>query len=95
MVAGIGSILVSLLVLCFGWAGAQPGWGALVAGAFTVLAVAVGGGALGTALVANRQIRRSAGEITGRGLAITGLVCGSVGAGLALFGLLLAVLLSV
>ncbi len=95
MVAGIGSILVSLLVLCFGLVGAQRGWGALVAGAFTVLAAAVGGGALGTALVANRQIRRSAGETTGRGLAITGLVCGSVGAGLALLGLLLAVLLSV
>jgi hypothetical protein len=95
MVAGIGSIVVSLLVLCFGLVGAQRGWGPLVAGAFTVLAVAVGGAALAAALVANRQIRRSAGENTGRGLAITGLVCGSVGAALALSGLLLAVLVSI
>jgi hypothetical protein len=94
MVAGIGSCLVSLLVLCFGLVGAQRGWGPLVAGAFTVLAVAVGGGALGAALVANRQIRRSAGEITGRGLAITGLACGSAGAGLGLLGLLLAAALA-
>lgn len=94
MVAGIGSVMVSLLVGCFGLTGAQRGWGALVAGAFTVLAVAVGAGALGTAFAALRQIRRSVGESTGRGLAITGLTCGSVGAGLALLGLFGAVLLS-
>jgi hypothetical protein len=91
-IAGIGSIPASLLVLCFGVTGAQGGWGALVAGAFTVLAVAVGAGAIGTGLVALRQIRRPGGELAGRGLALTGLICGSVGAGLGLLGLVLAIL---
>jgi hypothetical protein len=93
MVAGIGSDLVSLLVLCFGVAGASGGWGALVAGAFAALAFLLGGGATATALVSRRQIAGSGGGITGRGLALTGSICGLCGAGLAVLGLGLAVLL--
>jgi hypothetical protein len=93
MVAGIGAALVSLLELCFGFLGAQDGWGPLVAGAFAALAFAVGGGAAGTAIAALRQIRQSSGQITGRGLANAGLACGAVGAGLAVLGLLLAIVL--
>jgi hypothetical protein len=93
MVAGIGSIAVSLLVLCFGLYGANKGWGPLVAGAFTVLAVVLGGGAIGSAAPAMREIKRSAGQVTGRGLAVTGLACGGTGFGLALLSLLLAVAL--
>jgi hypothetical protein len=93
LVAGIGAVLVALLELCFGLAGAQPGWGALVAGAFAALGAAVGGGAVGTAITATRQIRQSAGQITGRGLAIAGLACGATGLGLAVLGLMLAIVL--
>src|SRR3954468_22491111 len=50
LVAGIGSILVSLLVFCFGLTGSSQGWGGWVAGAFTVLSVVVGGGAIGVGL---------------------------------------------
>ncbi len=93
MVAGIGSDLVSLAVVCFGALGAQSGWGALVAGAFATLAVVLGGGAIGTSIAARRQISRSAGGITGGGLALTGLICGICGAAVALLGLGLAFLL--
>ena len=44
LLAGIGSILVSLLVFCFGLSGASSGWGGWVGGAFTLLAVLAGGG---------------------------------------------------
>lgn len=97
LLAGIGSILVSVLVLCFGLAGAQPGWGALVAGAFTVLSVAAGGGAIAVGLVARRQIRRlgQPGQVrfTGRGLAIAGISCGAAGAGIAVTCLVLSLAL--
>ena len=96
MIAGIGSILVSFLVLCFGSAGASAGWGGLVAGAFTLLAVLIGGGAVAVGLTANRQIRRSGRDgmlrFVGRGQAIAGIVCGLTGAGIALLSLLFALL---
>ena len=38
LVAGVGSILVSFVVGCFGVLGARDGWGPMVAGAFAVLA---------------------------------------------------------
>ena len=90
LVAGITSLLVSLLVACFGFGGAQAGWGGWVAGAFAVLAMLLGvaGAALGAAGL--RQIRRgvaAADRRTGRGLAISGLSCGV--AGVALTGLVL------
>ncbi|WP_433300616.1 hypothetical protein ACQP2F_03675 [Actinoplanes sp. CA-030573] len=97
LLAGIAAILVSFLVLCFGLAGAGPGWGAVVAGAFTLLSVLGGAGAIIVGLVARRQIRRSGhtGQVrfTGGGLAIAGISCGGAGAGIALGGLALSVVL--
>jgi hypothetical protein len=94
MVVGIGSILVTTAVFCFGAAGAQSGWGALVAGAFAILAGLAGGAALAGGLVARRQIARSQGRLSGRGLALTGVICGAVGLGLTVLGFLLALLLA-
>jgi hypothetical protein len=97
LIAGIGSIGVSLLVLCFGLAGASDHWGAWVAGAFALLGVLVGGGAAALGVVALRQIRRShrPGSIrfTGRGAAIAGISCGATGAGISVVSLVLALVL--
>nr|WP_296074005.1 hypothetical protein [uncultured Actinoplanes sp.] len=97
LVAGIGSILVSLLVFCFGLTGSSRGWGGWVAGAFTVLSVVVGAGAIAVGLGARRQIRRSGhtGQVrfTGGGVAIAGISCGAAGAGIALGGLVLTLVL--
>ncbi|OKI69111.1 hypothetical protein [Micromonospora sp. CB01531] len=90
LVAGIASILVSLLVFCFGIAGPNLG-GAWAAGAFTVLGALAGGAAIVTGLLGRRQIRRPAPppgvRFTGRGLAVAGLSCGGVGLLLSLLGL--------
>ena len=97
LVAGIGSILVSLLVLCFGLVGASGGWGGWVAGAFTLLSVAAGAGAVAVGVAGRRQIRRSGrtGQVrfTGAGIGMAGIVCGSVGAGIALLALALTLVL--
>jgi hypothetical protein len=94
LVAGIAALAVSFLVFCFGLAGAEAGWGALVAGAFTVLGVVAGGGALGLGLAALRQIRRSGQpgliRFTGRGPALAGVWCGGIGLGTCLLSLALA-----
>ncbi len=52
LAAGIASIAVALVMLCLGLAGAGPGWGGLVAGAFAILAALFGvaGIAIGTAV---------------------------------------------
>lgn len=97
LIAGIAAIVVSFLVLCFGLAGADGGWGGWVAGAFTVLSVAAGGGAVAVGLTARRQIRRSGrtGQVrfTGGGVAIAGISCGGAGAGIALVSLALTLVL--
>jgi hypothetical protein len=97
LLAGIAAIAVSLVVLCFGLVAGAAGSGALVAGAFTVLSVAVGGGAVTLGLIARRQIRRSGqtGQVrfTGRGLAVAGICCGATGAGIAVASLVLAIVL--
>ncbi|MEV6928242.1 hypothetical protein AB0M46_27660 [Dactylosporangium sp. NPDC051485] len=90
MVAGIASILVGLFSMCLGASGAEAGWGLTASGAFTVLGVFIGAGALILGLLGNRRVRQSAGQVTGRGMAISGIVLGAVGAGLALLALLLA-----
>jgi hypothetical protein len=84
LVAGMASLLVLTLVACFGFAGAGAGWGGWVAGAFAVLAAALGAAAIGLGLVSLRQIRRGdpAERRTGRGLAVAGLSCGASGVGL-------------
>jgi hypothetical protein len=97
LVAGIASILVSLLVICVGVAFATRG-GVWVSGAFAVLGVLAGLAAVGTGLLAQRQIRRpaapSAVRFTGRGLAAAGVSCGAAGALLSLLGLGLGLLIS-
>ena len=97
LVAGIGAILVSFVAGCFGLVGATEDWGAMVTGAFTLLCVLAGGGAITAGMIALRQIRRSGhtGRVrfTGRGLAIAGIVCGGIGAGIGLLALLLGLVL--
>jgi hypothetical protein len=97
MIAGIASIGVSTLVLCFGAIGKSEGWGGWVAGAFALLAVLVGTGAVVLGLVAKRQIRRSGRDgrlrFVGNGQATAGVSCGSAGAGIALLSLVLSLLL--
>jgi hypothetical protein len=96
-VTGIASILVGLVVACLGLSGARQGWGAWVAGAFAVLAVVLGVAGIGLALTGLRQVRRPPApgtvQVTGRGLAIAGLSCGS--AGLAVTVLALGIVLIV
>ncbi|PWR10056.1 hypothetical protein DKT68_10330 [Micromonospora acroterricola] len=93
LVAGIASILVSLLVICFGVAGANYD-GVWASGAFTVLGVLAGVAAVVAGLLGHRQIRRPAQppgvRFTGRGLAVAGVSCGATGALLSLLGLALA-----
>jgi hypothetical protein len=97
MIAGIASILVSTLVLCFGLIGVEDGWGGWVGGAFALLSMLLGGGAVGVALFARRLIRRSGRDgrvrFTGHGIALAGIWCGGSGLGIAVLTLLLVVLL--
>lgn len=83
LVAGIGSILVALVVTCFGLAGARGGWGAWTAGAFALLALLASAVAIMLGLLARRQISApapaSAVRYSGRGLAVAGMSCGGVG----------------
>ncbi len=94
LVAGIGSILVSGAVWCFGLLGASDGWGGLVSGAFVVLAMLLGIAGVVLGILSLRQIRRAAGGVTGRGHAISGIACGGTGLLLAAIGLAVALLLS-
>ncbi|MEU4559106.1 hypothetical protein AB0F72_11995 [Actinoplanes sp. NPDC023936] len=97
LVAGIGAILVSTLAVCFGAVGSGEGWGVWVGGAFTLLSVLAGGGAVAAGMIALRQIRRSGqpGRVrfTGRGVGVAGISCGAAGAGIGLAGLLLGLVL--
>lgn len=87
LVAGIGSLLVTVLVGCFGLIGAQADVGALVGGAFAVLALAMGAAAIALGLVGMRQVRRV--RVGGRGLAVGGIACGASGIALALLVMLI------
>jgi hypothetical protein len=97
LVAGIGSIVVSFVVWCFGLAGASSGWGAWVAGAFAMIAGLAGAAAVLLGVLGLRQIRRATAgvRVAGRGVAIAGLVCGAVGLGLTLLGFGLSLVLQV
>jgi hypothetical protein len=94
LVAGIASIFVGLTVSCLGLAGAADGWGPVAGGAFTILAVFLGVGAIGLGLFGMRQVRRSGRLVSGRGTAITGLVLGSVGAGIGVLSFMAAFLVA-
>ncbi|HYN95873.1 MAG TPA: hypothetical protein VES42_18670 [Pilimelia sp.] len=100
LVAGIASIVVSLLVACLGLTGVQDGWGGSVSGAFAVLSVLLGAAAVGVGLAARRQIRRATPpggtpRFTGGGLAVAGIACGAAGLVLTVlaFGLVLVLVL--
>jgi hypothetical protein len=97
LVAGIGSIVVSLVVACFGLAGASAGWGTWVAGAFALIAGLAGAAGVVLALLGLRQIRRPVNGVrfAGRGVAIAGLVCGAVGLALTLLALGTSLLIQV
>src|SRR5262245_32169418 len=88
MIAGVGSIVVSLIVGCFGALGAKAGWGPAVAGAFALLAIVIGVASIVLGRVGLRQIRRGAllalgaGAVNGRGFAVTGITCGILGVAL-------------
>jgi hypothetical protein len=96
LIAGVASIGVALVLGCLGLAGAEEGWGAWVAGAFTILAGVVGVAGVGLGMGALRQIRRSGGpgliRFIGRGPAIAGMICGGVGLLLTALGLLTVLL---
>lgn len=97
LIAGIGGVLASTLVLCFGLTGAGSGWGLTAAGAFALLAGAISLAGLGLGLGARRQIRSSGAtgriRFTGRGTALAAIVCGATGAGLTLLSLGLTLLI--
>jgi hypothetical protein len=97
LVAGIAAILVSFAALCFGLTGAEEGWGGWIAGAFTLLSILAGAGAVVAAVVARRQISGAAepGRVrfTGRGYTVGGMVCGISGAALAVLSLALGLTL--
>ncbi|WP_344170688.1 hypothetical protein [Pilimelia columellifera] len=86
LVAGAVSVLVMLFASALGLAGAEQGWGGWVAGAFGVLAFLLGAAAVSLGSLGLRQLRQAAavgeasGPLKGRGMAISGLVCGAVGA---------------
>ncbi len=87
LVTGIAAVLVGLFVACLGLGTGS----AVAAGAFTITTSLLGGAALVVGVLAMRQIKASAGRFSGRGMAITGIVCGATGLGIGLLGLLLAV----
>ncbi|WP_428967126.1 hypothetical protein [Micromonospora fluostatini] len=97
LVAGIAAILVALLVGCLGAAANSVG-GAWAAGAFALLGVLVGAGAVVAGLLGLRQIRRPpappAVHFAGRGLALAGISCGAAGVVLNLLGLAVGLLVT-
>jgi hypothetical protein len=92
LVTGVGSVLVSFVVVFFAAIGATSGWGPAVAGAFAILATLLCVAALSLRRAALRRIRSSAawGATRGRGMAVTGLVCGLIGLGLTVITMLVA-----
>lgn len=95
MIAGIGAILVSGAVWCFGLTGASRDWGALVGGAFFVLAALLGLAGVGLGIVGLRSIKGDAtGVSKGRGYAISGITCGGFGLVSAVLGLVTAIALT-
>jgi hypothetical protein len=97
LVAGIASLVVSILVGCLG-IGAGELSGAWAAGAFGVLGASTGVGAIVAGLLGMRQIRRPveppAVRFAGTGLAVAGISCGGVGVVLCLLGVGLGLLVT-
>jgi len=57
LVTGIASLLVAMVVFCFGLVGAPDGWGPVVAGAFGILAGGLGLSGVGLGMAGLRQTR--------------------------------------
>lgn len=97
LVAGIASVLVSMIVACFGFLGAEEGWGAWAAGAFAVFSGLAGVAGIGLGELGRRQIRRTAAppavRFTGRGLALAGLISGGTGLALTVLAFFAALVL--
>jgi hypothetical protein len=94
LLTGVGAIGVSLAVWAFGLIGARSGNGGLIGGAFALLTGALGVAGLVLGWLGRRQISRSAGEFTGRGMALSGMICAGVGLALGAGGELVAILTS-
>lgn len=94
LVVGVGSILVALVVGCFGVVGADAGWGPMVSGAFAVLGGLAGAAALVLGRMGLRQIKRVAGAVTGRGVALAGIICGASGLALVVLAFVSAIALT-
>ena len=93
MIAGIASILVAFIIGCAGVAGLQNESIPIIAGAFAVLAALLSFAGLGLGYASTRQIRNGRGRFSGRGMGITGMVCGAVGILFTSGGVLLALAL--
>jgi hypothetical protein len=93
LVAGVGSIVVSLAVGCFGLVGARDGWGPWASGAFAILSGLLGIAGIAVGIVARRQTRRAA-ALRGKGMALTGIICGATGLALTVAAVLVALLLT-
>jgi hypothetical protein len=91
--AGIGAFLVSFVVAFFALVGASGGWGPLAAGAFAVLSFLVGLAGVVLGVLAIRQVRRSS-ALRGRGLAIAGIIVGSLAVAFTVVSVLAAFALS-
>ena len=89
LATGIGSLFVSFVVGFFALVGASAGWGPLASGAFAVLALVIGTGSIVLGILALRQVRRSS-ALRGRGLALSGLIIGSLAVALTLVCVLAA-----
>lgn len=98
LAAGIAATLVSLVTLCLAAIGADRG-GLVIAGAFAILSVVAAVGALVLGRLGLRQVEASrvsgTGPTSGRGLAISGIVTGSVGLGTTVLIILAAIATSV
>jgi hypothetical protein len=93
MIAGIASILVAFIIGCAGVAGLQNESIPIIAGAFAVLAALLSFAGLGLGYASTRQIRNGRGRFSGRGMGVTGMVCGGVGILFTSGGVLLALAL--
>jgi hypothetical protein len=93
MIAGIASILVAFIIGCAGVAGLQNEQIPIIAGAFAVLAALLSFAGLGLGYASTRQIRGGRGRFSGRGMGVTGMVCGAVGILFTSGGVLLALAL--
>ncbi len=90
---GLASIFAAFVVLGFGALGARDGWGPAVSGAFVLPSVFAAVAALVLGRVGINQYRRGAGLVSGRGVAVAGMVCAVIGLVLAGLAFVFALLI--